>query len=155
MLLDDLPTWRSMSSYEVADSEQLVSMAAAEFAAIPAYAGNPAYPAIPKISKTLISYLAGLTVTTPYYRGDCDERIKGLVEPHVTRCMDTLNTMNAAAYKTFVKEKLKIWFDLAPKAARSSVAGSVDGAVDGVGEAIPPCDEGEEGQIKGDVPSLD
>ena len=106
-----------MSSYEVADSKQLVLMAGAEYAAIPAYAGNPAYAAIPKISKTLISYLAGLTVTAPYYRGDCDERIKGLAEPYVTRCMDTLNTINAAAYKKFLQDKLKIWFDLAPKAA--------------------------------------
>jgi len=155
MLLDDLPTWRSMSSYEVADSEQLVLMAGAEYAAIPAYAGNPAYAAIPKISKTLISYLAGLTVTAPYYRGDCDERIKGLAEPYVTRCMDTLNTINAAAYKKFLQDKLKIWFDLAPKAARSSVAGAVDGDGDGDREDIPPPDEGEEGQIKGDAPSLD
>ena len=43
-------------------------MAGAEYAAIPAYTGNAAYAAIPKISKTgktLISYFAGLAVTAP------------------------------------------------------------------------------------------
>ena len=154
MLLDDLPTWRSMSSYEVADSEQLVLMAGAEYAAIPAYAGNPAYAAIPKISKTLISYLAGLTVTAPYYRCDCDDSIQGLAETYMTRCMESLNTINTAAYKKFLQEKLKAWFEIAPK-ARSSVAGAVDGDGDGDREDIPPPDEGEEGQIKGNAPSLD
>ena len=61
---------------------------------------------IPKLSKTLISYIAELAVTAPYYRCDCDEHIKGLAEPYVTRFMDTLNTINAAAYKKFLQDKL-------------------------------------------------
>ena len=68
--------------------------------------------------------------------------------------MESLNTINTAAYKKFLQEKLKAWFEIAPK-ARSSVAGAVDGDGDGDREDIPPPDEGEEGQIKGDAPSLD
>ena len=94
LVLDDLPTWRSMNNYAVDTEAQLKLLAAAEHLAIPATSSGPAFMAVPKLSKTLVSYIVGLMVTTPYFRGSCDERAKGLAEQHVKSCLATLNTMN-------------------------------------------------------------
>ena len=110
LVLDDLPTWRSMNTYAVDTEAQMKLLAAAEHPAIPASSSGPAFMALPKLSKTFVSYIVGLMVTTPYYRGGCDERVKGLVEPYVKSCMATLNTMNGEQYKRFLQERLVGWF---------------------------------------------
>jgi len=92
-------------------------------------------------------------VTTPYYRGGCDERVKGLVEPYVKSCMATLNTMNGEQYKKFLQEKLVAWFAHFPEVRAAPRAGraSLDGE-EGVDVEEP--EEGEEGFIGGEVPVL-
>ena len=94
LVLDDLPTWRSMNTYAVDTEAQMRLLAAAEHPAIPATSSGPAFMAIPKLSKTLVSYIVGLMVTTPYFRGSCDERAKGLAEQHGKSTLATLNTIN-------------------------------------------------------------
>ena len=151
LVLDDLPTWRSMNTYAVDTEAQMKLLAAAEHPAIPASSSGPAFMAIPKLSKTFVSYIVGLMVTTPYYRGSCDERVKGLAEPYVRACMTTLNTMNGEQYKRFLQERLVGWFALfpevrtAPKAGRASLPQDDENSG---GEA----DEGEEGRIEGELP---
>ena len=128
-------------------------LAAAEHPAIPATSPEPAFLALPKLSKTLVSYIVGLMVTTPYFRGSCDERAKGLAEQHVTSTLASLNTINGARYKTFLQETIVGWFALfpevraAPRAGRASLAG--DEGVD-----VEEPDEGEEGRIGGEIPVL-
>ena len=53
LVLDDLPTWRSMNTYAVDTEAQLKLLAAAEHPAIPATSSGPAFVAVPKLSKTL------------------------------------------------------------------------------------------------------
>jgi len=84
---------------------------------------------IPKLSKTLVSYIVGLMVTTPYYRGECDDRIKGLAEPYVKSCLATLNTIDGKTYKTFLADRLTEWYSLYPEVrpapkARTSLWGT-------------------------------
>ena len=153
LVLDDLPTWRSMNTYAVDTEAQLKLLAAAEHPAIPATSSGPAFMAIPKLSKTLVSYIVGLMVTTPYFRGSCDERAKGLAEQHVTSTLASLNTLNGARYKTFLQETIVGWFALfpevraAPRAGRASLAGEV-------GVDVEEPEEGEEGRIGGELPVL-
>ena len=109
--------------------------------------------AVPKLSKTLVSYIVGLMVTTPYFRGSCDERAKGLAEQHVKSALASLNTMNGARYKQFLQETIVGWFALfpevrsAPRAGRASLAGDE-------GEDVEEPDDGEEGRIGGELPVL-
>ena len=153
LVLDDLPTWRSMNTYAVDTEAQLKLLAAAEHPAIPATSSGPAFCAVPKLSKTLVSYIVGLMVTTPYFRGSCDERAKGLAEQHVTSTLASLNTLNTVLYKKFLQETIVGWFALfpeeraAPRAGRASLAG--DEGVD-----VEEPDEGEEGRIGGELPVL-
>ena len=65
----------------------------------------------------------------------------------MTRCMESLNTINTAAYKKFLQAKLKSWFKIAPK-ARSSVAGAMDCEVDGDGVDMPPADHVRRGKSR-------
>ena len=102
LVLDDLPTRRSMNTYAVNNEAQMQLLASAEHPAIPATPSGPAHIAIPKISKTFISYIAGLVVTTPYYRANCDDRIKGLAERYAKACLATLNTINGKTYKKYL-----------------------------------------------------
>ena len=152
-MLDDLPTWRSMGAYAVDSVEQMLALASAEYPAIPETPSGPACSAIPKISKTLVSYIVGLTVTTPYFRGNSDDRIKGLAETYVKSCMVTLNTINAATYKQFLQDKLCGWYKTAaraPKASRMSDAADEPNEAGDKGK-----DEGEEGRIEGEPPELE
>ena len=109
--------------------------------------------AIPKLSKTLVSYLVGLMVTTPYFRGSCDERAKGLAEQHGKSTLLLLNTINGESYKKFLQETLVRWFALfpvvraAPHAGRASLAGYNE-------EAVEEPDDGEEGRNGGEVPVM-
>ena len=156
LVLDDLPTWRSMNTYAVNNEAQMQLLASAEHPAIPATPSGPAHIAIPKISKTFISYIAGLVVTTPYYRANCDDRIKGLAEPYAKACLATLNTIDGKAYKNYLQEKLTAWFALFPENRAASKARSGPGAADDSDrERDEGRDDGEEGRIVGVAPELD
>ena len=131
-----------MNTYAVDTEAQMELLAAAE---------HPAFMAIPKLSKTLVSYIVGLMVTTPYFRGSCDERAKGLAEQHGKSTLATLNTINGERYRKFLQETLVSWFAMfpvvraAPQAGRASLAGDDE-------EAVEEADEGEEGRIEGKLP---
>jgi len=84
-----------MNTYAVDTEAQMKLLAAAEHQAIPATSPEPAFLALPKLSKTLVSYIVGLMVTTPYFRGSCDKRAKGLAEQHGKSTLATLNTINS------------------------------------------------------------
>ena len=156
LVLDDLRTWRSMNTYAVDNAAQMQLLASAEHPEIPATPSGPAHIAIPKISKTLVSYIAGLVVTTPYYRANCDDRIKGLAEPYAKACLATLNTIDGKAYKKYLQDKLTAWFKLFPEDRAASKARSGSGAADDSdGERDEGRDDGEEGCIVGEVPELD
>jgi len=156
LVLDDLPTWRSMNTYAVNNEAQMQLLASAEHPAIPSTPSGPAHIAIPKISKTFISYIAGLVVTTPYYRANCDDRIKGLAEPYAKACLATLNTIDGKAYKKYLQEKLTAWFALFPENRAASKARSGPGAADDSDrERDEGRDDGEEGRIVGVAPALD
>ena len=64
--------------------------------------------------------------------------------------------MDSKPYKMFLQDKLKEWYNLyaavrpTPKVGRLSVASLGDGDEDGAAER----DEGEEGRIWGELPSL-
>ena len=106
---------------------------------------------IPKLSKTLVSYIVGLMVTTPYYRGECDDRIKGLAEPYVKSCLATLNTIDGKTYKTFLQDRLTEWYSLCPAVRPAPKARASSGGDEDEEDAK---DSGEEGAIGGAAPSL-
>ena len=135
---------------------QMQLLASAEHPAIPATPSGPAHIAIPKISKTFISYIAGLMVTTPYYRANCDDRIKGIAEQYAKACFATLNTIDGKAYKKYLQDKLTAWFALFPEKRAASKARSGPGAADDSDrERDEGRDDGEEGRIVGVAPALD
>jgi hypothetical protein len=139
------------ATFAVESQAQMQALASSDFPAIPVSPSGPACMLIPKLSKTLVSYIVGLMVTTPYYRGECDDRIRGLAEPYVKSCLATLNTIDGKTYKTFLHDKLTEWYSLypevrpAPKARTSSV---------GDEDEQEAKDSGEEGAIGGAAPSL-
>ena len=95
-------------------------------------------------------------VTTPYYRANCDDRIKGLAEPYAKACLATLNTIDGKAYKKYLQEKLTAWFALFPENRAASKERSGPGAAkDSDGERDEGRDDGEEGRIVGVAPALD
>jgi hypothetical protein len=95
-------------------------------------------------------------VTTPYYRANCDDRIKGLAEPYAKACLATLNTIDGKAYKNYLQEKLTAWFALVPKNRATSKARSGPGAADDSDrERDEGRDDGEEGRIEGEAPAFD
>jgi len=69
----------------------------------------------------------------------------------VESCLATLSTMDSKAYKKFLQDKLKEWYNLhaavrpTPKVGRLSVASLGDGNEDGAAAR----DEGGEGRIWG------
>ena len=80
LVLNELPTWRSMNTYAVDTEAQMKLLAAAEHLAIPATCSGPAFMELPKLFKNFVSYIVGLMVTTPYVCCSCDERTKGLAD---------------------------------------------------------------------------
>ena len=112
-----------MNTYAVDTEAQMKLLAAAEHPAIPATSSGPAFVVVLKLSKTLVSYIVGLMVTTPYFRCSCDERAKGLAEQHVKSTLASLNTMNGARYKQFLQETIVGWFALFPEVRAAPRAG--------------------------------
>jgi hypothetical protein len=142
-----------MGAYAVDSAEQMLALASAEYPAIPETPSGPACSAIPKISKTLVSYIVGLTVTTPYFRGNSDDRIKGLAETYVKSCMVTLNTINAATYKKSLQDKLSGGYKTAARAPKASSMSNAADERNEVGDEGK--DVGEEGRIESEPPELE
>ena len=117
LVLDDLPTWRSMNTYAVDTEAQLKLLAAADHLAIEATSSGAAFMAIPKLSKTLVSYLVGLMVTSsnllpPIFAAavtsaprDLRNSTENRLWPH-----STPSTANNERYKKFLQETLVSWF---------------------------------------------
>ncbi len=73
LVLDDFPPCQSINTHAIDTAAQMQLLASAEHPAIPATPAGPALIEIPKISKTLVSYIVGLMITTPDVRANCDE----------------------------------------------------------------------------------
>ena len=82
LVFNELGTWRSMSQLQgfTATLDLASSVYPASFAALGG--ACPALSAVPKISRNLVTYLAGLIVITPYIGGTADTRAAGLGEAH-------------------------------------------------------------------------
>ena len=68
----------------------------------------PALSAMPKISKNLVAYLAGLIVVTPYIGGTSNTSAAGLGEAHAEVVLKVLKfvTVTNAAYTDFLERKI-------------------------------------------------
>ena len=90
----------------------------------------------------------------------CDDCIIAASEPCVESCLATLNTMDSKPYKNLLQDKLKEWYNLyaavrpTPKAGRLSVASLGDGDDSADEDGAAARDEGGEGRIRGELPSL-
>ena len=74
----------------------------------------PALSEMPKISKNLVAYLAGLIVVTLYIGGTSDTSATGLGEAHADVVLKVLKLVTDAAYTDFLERRLVKWF-AAPK----------------------------------------
>ena len=83
----------------------------------------PALRAVPKISKNLVAYLAGLFVVTPYAAGSGDTRAAGLAEAHADVVVKYLKLVSDADYTAYLQRKLVEWYAAAPKSDRRAPAG--------------------------------
>ena len=106
----------------------------------------PALPEVPKISKNLVAYNAGMLVTAPYAIGAGDRRANGLAEAHADAVLNLnlkyLNLVSNTELTTFLKRKLVEWNAAAPKNDRRAPPGE-DADEGGGGEAelvaLTPC----------------
>ena len=71
MVFDRIPTWQSLSSLHCSSKEQLEGLLRSDYPAIEESPSGEAQPAIPRISKSFVSYLACLASVSPYYGGPC------------------------------------------------------------------------------------
>ena len=129
LVFDQLATWQSMPvpSLAVESEADLQALAVADYPAIPELQSGAAMPACPKISKTLVSYIAGLLVVTPYYKGNCDDRAKRTQDAYIAKCLTTLNTINNESYKGFLSCKLSVWYKNSPSLDTAAQSYDTDG----------------------------
>ena len=78
----------------------------------------PALSAVPKISRNLVAYLAGLIVVTQYIGWAADTRASGLGEAHADVVLKVLKLATDAAYTDFLQRKLVEWYAAAPTSDR-------------------------------------
>ena len=62
--------------------------------------------------------------------------------------------MDSKPYKKFLQDKLKEWYNLYAAVRPAPKAGRLASLVDGDEDGAVARDEGEEGQIRGELPSL-
>ena len=81
----------------------------------------PALSAMPKISKNLVAYLAGLIVVTPYIGWTSNTSAAGLGEAHAEVVLKVLKfvTVTNAAYTDFLERKLVDWYAAARRHPKS------------------------------------
>ena len=107
----------------------MVDLADSVYDAIPAALGSvcPALPAVPKISKNLFAYMAGMLVTAPYAMVASDRRADGLAEAHANAVLKYLNLVPDIDFTAFLKLKLVEWYAAAPKKdSRAAPGGEAD-----------------------------
>ena len=68
LVLDDAFSWRSMSRLSCNTVEEVEHLAESQYVSIAASKSGPALRAVPKISKHLVAYMAGLDAVSPYNR---------------------------------------------------------------------------------------
>ena len=78
---------------------------------------------MPKISKNLVAYIAGMLVTAPYAIGAGDTRVAGLAEAHADAVLKYLNLVSDTDFTAFLKRKLVEWYAAAPKNDRRAAPG--------------------------------
>ena len=97
----------------VADMAELTNSV---YDSIPAALGSvcSALPDVPKISKNLVDYIAGMLVTAPYAIGASDRRANALAEAHADTVLKYLNLVSDTDFTAFLKRKLEEWYAAAP-----------------------------------------
>ena len=71
----------------------------------------PALPAVPKISKNLVAYMAGLLVTAPY----CIETAIPAPQADANAFLKYPNLVSDAEFTAYLKRMLVEWYATAPK----------------------------------------
>ena len=74
---------------------------------------------VPKISKNLVAYLAGLIVVTQYAAGSA----AGLAEAHADVALKHLKLVSDTEYTSYLQPKLVEWYAAAPKSDCRASAG--------------------------------
>ena len=87
LLLDDAFSWQSMSRLSCQTMEEVERLAESQHLSISASKSGAALKAIPKISKQLVAYMAGLVAVSPYTNGPFDSRTKGVAEHAATEAL--------------------------------------------------------------------
>ena len=87
LLLDDAFSWQSMSRLSCQTMEEVERLAESQHLSISASKSGAALKAIPKISKHLVAYMAGLVAVSPYTNGPFDSRTKGVAEHAATEAL--------------------------------------------------------------------
>jgi hypothetical protein len=67
-------------------------------------------PAVGKISKNLVTYMAGLVAVSPYKHGPFDSRAKGVAKHSSAEAMENLNKLKNEPYIAYLKRKLGEWY---------------------------------------------
>ena len=108
-------------SHLYCNSDDMADLASSVYLASSAALGGacPALSAMPKISRNLVAYLAGLIagliVVNPYISGTSDTRAAGLGEAHADVVLKVLMLETDAAYTDFLDRKLVEWYAASPK----------------------------------------
>ena len=108
----------------------------------------PALPAVPKISKNLAAYFAGMLVIAPYAARVADRRADGLAEAHADAVYKFLNQVDDASFTALLQRKLTDWYAAAPKMDRHAPSG------DDADEGAPGEEKAEGGGVYS-TPNLD
>jgi len=93
-----------------------------------------ALPAVPKLSKHLVAYLAGQAYVSPYIGGTADPRIQGIGEAHAEGVLEFLGRKTQEVYTGFLQRKFAEWYRDAPKSDRHAPDEEADDVDDAGGE---------------------
>ena len=118
LVLDDVFSWRSMSRLSCNTVEEVEQLAESQYLSIAASKSGALKNAIPKISKHLVAYMAGLVAVSPYKNGPFDSRAKGVAEHAATEAYNQLNKLKNEPYMAYLKRKLGEWYREAPQPLR-------------------------------------
>ena len=118
LVLDDAFSWRSMSRLACNTVEEVEHLAESQCVSIAASKSGAALKAVPKISKHLVAYMAGLVAVSPYKHGAFDPRAKGIAEQAATEAFNNLNKLKNEPYMAYLKRKLGEWYSEAPQPER-------------------------------------
>jgi hypothetical protein len=137
MVVDEISTWRSMPNLHFTVDE-VEEFAVSKHDAIPAATVAPkvfaALPAVPKLSKHLVAYLAGQAYVSPYIGGTADPRIQGIGEAHAEGVLEFLGRTTQEVYTGFLQRKFAEWYRDAPKSDRHAPDEEADDDDDAGGE---------------------